>query len=130
MLGGGHCHTEDAVDGSDAAVEGELAYDDEVLEGGAGEDSLTGKDAECDGEVEGRAFLFDVGGGEVHEGLGFRVFVAGIDDCAADALGAFLYGGVGEADDQGLVESAAGYVDLDLANYALDTFEGDTMQSC
>ena len=68
---------------------------------------------ERDRQVEARALLLDVGGGEVDRGAAHRRREAGVDERGHDAVLAFLHGGVGQADDDDLRIAVPG-IDLDL----------------
>ena len=107
---------EDAFDGADGAVEGELADDGEVVFVGKGGLHAVGGDGEGDGEVEGGAFFLEIGGSEVDD-IDHAVAKAGGGDCGTDAHGGLSHGGVGEADDDGSGFFAIAAVNL---NFDLD----------
>ncbi len=123
-----HGDGERAFDGADAAVEGELAGDEIAL--GAihrlrREDAVDGEDAQGDGEFEGVAFFFEIGGGEIDGEAAVGETVAGVEECGADAVGGFFDGGIGESDDGGFGEGfgAFGEIDFDFAGEGVDAMK-------
>ena len=53
--------------------------------------------------------------------------VAGVDDGGADALDGFLDGGLGQADDEGLLQALVGDVNLDLAGDGVDADQDEAV---
>lgn len=104
---------EDAFDGADGSVEGEFAHDGEVVFVGKGGFHAVGRDGEGDRKVEGGAFFFEVGGGEIDD-IDDAVAKAGGGDGRTDAHGGLANGGVGEADDDGSGLFAVAAVDFDF----------------
>ena len=98
--GDGQC----AFDGLQAAVEAQLAHEQEARQAFGLDEPVGSQQADGQGQVVGRAFLADVGGGHVDDGLTGRQFVA--VDCkgGGDALLALFDGRVGQTDE---VEEAA-----------------------
>lgn len=123
-----HGHAERAFDGSQTAIECKLAGDYVFLHAG-GDHAVGGEEhAEGDWQIEGGAFLADVGGGEVDDSAVGGQLVAAVCDSGANAFEGFLHRGIRQADDLGGGEAACGDVDLDFAGDGLDSDEGDTLE--
>lgn len=129
LLFGEQGEGEGAFDFSDAAVEGEFAGDEEVLVAVGLDEVGAAEDADGHGEVEAGGVLFDVGGGEVDEEGVLGEGVAGVDDGAADAFDGLFNGGLGEADDGGLLEATLGDIDFDLTELGVDAEEDEGVDS-
>ena len=114
-----------AGDGAHAAVEAELADQEEAAEVVDAQRAVGAEDADGDGQIEARAFFFDVGGREVDGDEGGRNQVAGVLDGGADAVAAFAHGGVGQADgvEVILVRDDAAVVDLDIDEVGIDAVD-------
>ena len=108
---------------AELAVEGEFAGDEEVFVN-IGVDGIAGAEqADGDGEIEGGAFFFDIGGSEVDElGVGGEGEAA-VDHGTADAFDGFADGGLGEADDGGFFQAVFGDIHLDFAEDCVDSDE-------
>ena len=91
-----------------------------------GEAAVGSDDAEGHGEVESRAFFFDVGRGEVDGDMRGRDVVAAVFQRGADAVAALADSGVWQADGVEVVLIAldAGAVDLDLDDVGIDAVNG------
>ena len=87
-----------AGNGAHAAVEAEFADQEKSAEVVDAQRAVCAQDADGDGQIEARAFLFQVGGSEIDGDEGGRNQVAGVLDGGADAVAAFAHGGVGQAD--------------------------------
>jgi len=121
---GGHGHTEDAVDGSDAAIEGQFTGDDVIAHFITGDFVPAGKDAQSDGQIESRAGFFDIGWGKIDEGKCFRITEARICDGAANTFDAFFDGGIGQADNHRFFEAIQRNIDFNFTENPLDAFQG------
>ena len=120
---------QDAPDAADLAAQGEFADDAEIGQARAIELVFGGEHAQGDGQVEAGAFLFDVGGGEIDGGAAHGGCEAGVDEGGPDAVGAFLDGGVGEADDDDLWIAVAG-VDFDFDFIGIHAEDGAGEDLC
>src|ERR1700693_3341365 len=89
-------HRQHAADRPDMAVEGELAEGDRVLDEPRLDDSRGGKNAERHRQVEGRAFLAEVGGGEVDGDAVHGEVEPRVPDRGAHTVAALAHGGVWE----------------------------------
>jgi len=96
----------------DLTVESQLTDDGELTESPVVQRAGGGQDAERDGQVERRALLAQIGGGEVHRDSIGREGEAGIANRRAHALAALAHGRVGQADG-GERGQPRGDVDLD-----------------
>ena len=81
-----------------AAVEAELADQEEVGDVLDVQRAVGAENADGDGQIEAGAFLLDVGGREVDGDAGGRNVEAGVLDGGADAVARLAHGGVGQAD--------------------------------
>ena len=108
---------------AELAVEGEFTGDEQVFVD-IGVDGIAGAEqADGDGEIEGGAFFFDIGGCEVDElGVGGEGEAA-VNHGTADAFDGFADGGLGEADDGGFFQAVFGNIHLDLAEDGVDSDE-------
>ena len=114
---------QDAAHGFEAPVEGQLAGEEIVAQAGRRDDLQVGQKTEGDGQVEGRALLPPIGGGEV-DGDPFRLHVvAAILEGGPDAFLALPDGGVGQTDRDERREAGAD-IDLDLDGKSLDPVKG------
>lgn len=102
---------EHAPHGMDLAVQRQLADQEKPAQRVPLHEPRGGEDPEGDGEVEGRAFLSEVGWREAHRDALHGEGIAGVPDGAPDAIAALADGGVGEADH---VESRQSRGDIDL----------------
>jgi nickel/cobalt transporter (NicO) family protein len=123
-LAGEEREGEAAGDGAGAAGEAQLAGDEVGVEFGGRELAGGGENGEGDGEIEERAGLAEVAGGEVDDGLGLRGAKAAIVKGGPDAVGGFLDGGVGEADEEYLGFAGFTGVDLDLHGVGVNPEKG------
>ena len=109
-----HGGRKSAFDGPYATVQGQFACDQVV----AGEVRLRlpvgQQNSDGHGQIVDRAFLAQVGGGEVDDGLVAGELVAGVGQRAADPLDAFFHGGIRQTDDGRPREAAVGDVHLHL----------------
>jgi hypothetical protein len=97
-----------SLDGADGSGQGQLT-DEEVVVEQAGEHLVGGtKHAYGDGQVEARAFLADVGGGEVDGDAAIGVAIAGVQDRSANPVSRFLDGSIGQPDYNGSRVSCSG----------------------
>ncbi len=112
-----------AVDPLHAAVQREFAQEEVIGERRGGQQLLGGQDRDGDGQVEGGALLFDVGGGEIDGDMMAGEGVAGVLDGGLDPVLALPDGHVGKADGrkQG---KAGGEVDLDRDGMGIDADDG------
>lgn len=118
---------EGSSDRAEGAIEGEFADDHEVVGLREGFLFLAGDHGEGDGEIEGGALFFEVGGGEIDGVDAVGVFVSGGENSGGNAVAGFADGGVREADDidaPGVIaiSLAGGDFNLDLDRF--DTTEG------
>ena len=98
-VGRGHGHRQRALGRPRRAVQGQLADDGVLLEQLGGRLAAAQEDAQGDGQIERRGVLGHVGRGEVDDDAVLRPLKARIDDRPLDAMGAFLDGRLGQADD-------------------------------
>ena len=92
-------------------------------------DFLRGRDhAERDREIEARAFLLNVGWGEIDRGPPARPIITAVADRGRDPILAFFDRGVGQADDHD-PWVAAGGVNLDLDFVGVDAVDGGGVNS-
>ena len=113
---------EDAGHGLEAPVQGQFADEEIIAQALGGEDPLLGQEAQGDGQIEGRALLLPVGGGQVDGDLPGRDVVTAVLQGGPDALLALPDGRVGQADRDELGESERD-VGLDLDGIGLDPGE-------
>ena len=138
LFAGEHGHGECALDGADAAIEGELAGDeiffvvdfDCVAAATAArgiEDAINGEDSQGHRQFQGVAFFAEVGGGEIDGEEAFGEAVAAVEESGADAVEGFFDGGVGEADDGGFGAGlgAFGVIDFDFAGKRIDALQNE-----
>ena len=123
FLLGEHGEGERAFYFAEFAVEGEFTGDEEVFVNIGVDGVARAEQADGDGEIEGGAFFFDIGGCEVDElGVGGEGEAA-VDHGTADAFDGFTDGGLGEADDGGFFQAMFGNIHLDLAEDGVDSDE-------
>ena len=123
---GGDGDGQHAGDGTEGAVEAELADEKKVGEVAELERAVSAKDAHGHGQVEAGAFFFNVGGGEVDGDVGGGQLEAGVADGGADAVAAFANGGVGKADgvEVVLLGLHAGEVHFNVDDAGVDAVDG------
>ena len=114
-----------AGDGADAAVEAEFADQEKTAQIVGAQRAVRAEDADGDGQVEARAFFFQVGGRKVDGDEGGRNQVAGVLDGGADAVAAFAHGGVGQAHgvEVVFVRDHAAIVHLDIDEVGVDAVD-------
>ena len=86
--------------GPELAVESKLPDERHVPESLGGQVAVGREDRERDGEVQSRAGFRKVGGREIHDDGSRRDRKADVAERRADALAAFLHGGVRQTDDR------------------------------
>ncbi len=111
-----------------STVERELAEDHDVLHVATLDDSLRGQDAERDGQVEGRARLTHVSGGEVHRDAVGRKRKAGVADGASDAVAAFTHARIGQPHHRHERQAEA-HVDFHVDGTGVDPEQGSAAQA-
>ena len=116
---------EDAAGVPCAAVESELAEEDDAVDRLLLEVVGRGEDGDGDRDVEVRAGLGQRGGRKADGDLLGRPFDVGVGDCRSDAVAGLVQGLVGQADDAERGQPAA-EVRLDLDEVALDAYQRDT----
>ena len=117
-------HREDAADGAQRAVERELAADEHLVQHRLRDPARArGEEAERDGQVERRALLAHVGGGEVHGDGAARHGEAGVLERGPDAVAALAHGAVGQAH-HGPPRQVGFDVGLDLDGQRVDSEDG------
>src|SRR5712692_862640 len=108
-----------------AAIERKLAEENEPVERLAKERALAAQDAERHGQIESRAFLADVGRGEVDgDALRRGEIEAAVLQCRLDALAAFLDGNVRQAHHVKIAQAARADVHLDFDEVGINAVNG------
>jgi len=129
FLPGEKGHGENTPDGFHGPVEGKLARYEMAFERLHFQGPHGGEDADGDGQVEGRAFLADIGRGEID---GYAVpgeLEAGILYGGPDPLLALLHRGLGQSDDSERRQSV-GDIHLHIDLYPVDPVNGSSGNAC
>jgi len=129
FLPGEKGHGENTPDGFHGPVEGKLARYEMAFERLHFQGPHGGEDADGDGQVEGRAFLADIGRGEID---GYAVpgeLEAGILYGGPDPLLALLHRGLGQSDDSER-RQAVGDIHLHIDLYPVDPVNGSSGNAC
>ena len=122
-------HRQRPLDWPHTTIEREFARD-EILGGVLATNLIVAKQkAQCDRQVERRPLLLHVGGGKVDGRAGLRQQIAGVDDCAADAVNGFLHRRVGQTDQRYAEVSPPRHVDFDLTGLGVDPQQRQTLQA-
>jgi len=93
-----HGHGQNSGDGAQASVESEFADKQKSAEIGDAQRAVRAENSKSDGQIEARAFFFEIGGREVDGDEGRRNQIAGVLDCGANAVAAFADSGIGQTD--------------------------------
>ena len=101
------------------AGERQFADHDEMLELVGFNLLAGGEDADGDGQVETRAFLFHIGGREVDGSAAHGKFETGVDQRGGDAVARFFHRGVRQTDDDDEGVALTG-IDLDFDGVGFD----------
>ena len=111
---GGNGGGKRSAHGTHGAIEGEFAEEHHAIDQLAEELSLAADQAERHGQIECGTFLAQIGGREVYgNALAIGEFVSTIAQRGFDALAAFLYGIVGQANHVEVLDPSRADVDLD-----------------
>src|ERR1019366_8237062 len=123
---GGHGDGQHSLHRPQAAVEAQLADQQEVGDVLDVERAVGSENSDGDGQIEAGASLLDVGRGQVDGDAGGRNVEAGVLDGGAHAVAGLADGGVGQADGVELlfVGLDAGEVDLDVDDAGVDAVDG------
>ncbi len=120
---GGKGHGKSTPDRPQISLEADLADHERVGQPLAGKLPAGDEDAQRDGQVEGRAVLADVGGGQIDSDAAERELKAGVGQGRADPFPALLDRSVGQPNG-GEGGQAAGDVDLDVHGVRVDSQQG------
>ena len=110
-------------------VKRQLAYANDVVKARICQNPLSNQHAQRNRQIERRPGLFHIGRGEVYHRLRLWMPVPAVDDRASDPLDTLLDRRIGQSNNDRLLESAPANVNLNLADYTVNPFEGNTMQS-
>ncbi len=123
LFAGHDGHRQHSRHGADAAVQAQFAHQQKLAQVGGFQRAIRAQNADGDGQIEARAFLFDVGGRQVDGDVRGRNQVAGVLDGRADAVAALAHRGVGQAHgvEVILVADHATIVHLDINEVGVDS---------
>jgi len=123
------CDRQGAADRAEGAGEGELGAENDVLQAARRKLVRCHEDAQCDGQVEPRAILGQIGGCEVDGDATSREFEPAGGQRAADAIPRLAHGGIGQADN-GEGRQPASEVNLNADPRRIDTDRRPGLNQC